>query len=77
LKAISQIITFINKILILKVMPKEKLLCSSCKKNIANSKGAAVFKCPNCSKTEIVRCVHCRKIAAKYICPQCSFEGPN
>ncbi|MFH0868449.1 MAG: zinc finger domain-containing protein [Candidatus Woesearchaeota archaeon] len=58
-------------------MEKEKLVCSSCKKNIANSKGTAVFNCPNCGKQQIIRCMHCRKIAAKYICPACNFEGPN
>jgi len=58
-------------------MPNEKLTCSSCKKNVANSKGSAVFKCPNCNKTEIVRCTHCREIAAKYTCGNCEFEGPN
>jgi|TARA_Y100000310_G_scaffold309729_1_gene354157 hypothetical protein len=58
-------------------MPKEKLLCSSCKKNIANSKGTTRFNCPNCGKTKIVRCMHCRQIAAKYNCPECEFEGPN
>lgn len=57
-------------------MTKERVLCSSCKKNVSNSKGATVFKCPNCSKTEIVRCIRCREIAAKYACP-CGFEGPN
>lgn len=58
-------------------MPKEKLVCSSCKKNVANSQGTAVFKCPSCGKEDVVRCMHCRKIAAKYTCPSCSFEGPN
>tara|TARA_Y100000310_G_C20339836_1_gene649258 strand:- start:466 stop:687 length:222 start_codon:yes stop_codon:yes gene_type:complete len=72
-----QTITFINKTLILKTMPKEKLVCSSCKKNVANSSGTAGFKCPSCGKTEIVRCIHCREIAAKYICHNCNFEGPN
>ena len=58
-------------------MPKEKLVCSSCKKNIANSEGTTRFKCPNCDKSEIIRCMHCREIAAKYVCGNCSFEGPN
>ena len=55
----------------------ENLTCVSCKKKIANSKGATVFPCPKCGKTEIVRCKNCREIAAKYTCSQCKFEGPN
>ena len=31
-------------------MPKEILLCSSCKKNATTSRGTARFKCPNCGK---------------------------
>ncbi|MCH8067050.1 MAG: RNA-binding protein [Nanoarchaeota archaeon] len=58
-------------------MPKEKLVCSSCKKSVTNSKGTARFNCPDCGKTEIIRCAHCRKIAAKYVCGNCKFEGPN
>ena len=72
-----EIITFINETLILKIMQRQKLVCSSCKKNVANSKGTAVFNCPSCGKEKVVRCMHCRKIAAKYTCPSCSFEGPN
>jgi len=55
----------------------EKLVCSSCKKQIANEPGNVKFMCPNCGKFQIVRCRHCRKIAAKYKCPECGFEGPN
>ena len=58
-------------------MSEQNLACSSCKKNVANSKGTTVFNCPNCNKQEIVRCAHCRAIVAKYVCPSCSFEGPN
>ncbi|MBI2522768.1 RNA-binding protein [Candidatus Woesearchaeota archaeon] len=58
-------------------MTKEKLFCSSCKSNVTNSKGTAVFNCPNCSKQQIVRCIHCRHIATKYKCHACDFEGPN
>ena len=72
-----EIITFINKTLILKFMSKEKLVCTSCKKNVANSSGTARLKCTNCSKTEIIRCLHCREIVAKYVCHECNFEGPN
>lgn len=69
--------TFINKTLIPEYMSEEKIVCSSCKKRISNSEGTARFKCPNCSKFEIIRCMHCRELVAKYKCPECKFEGPN
>jgi len=50
--------------------------CSSCKKEIINEKGAVEFPCPNCGKTTIIRCEHCREVFAKYKCPNCGFEGP-
>jgi len=56
---------------------ENELKCSSCKKRSANSTGTTVFKCPSCSEADIVRCKHCREIAAKYICPNCKFTGPN
>ncbi|MBI4141661.1 RNA-binding protein [Candidatus Woesearchaeota archaeon] len=56
---------------------ESKLVCISCKKLLSNNSGIARFLCPQCGKSEIVRCAHCRKIAAKYVCPQCNFEGPN
>jgi len=34
-------------------------------------------KCPKCGKQEIIRCPTCRKIVAKYTCPECNFTGPN
>ena len=54
----------------------KKLVCISCKKEIHEG-GAVSFKCPNCGKFQITRCKHCREIAARYICPACSFSGPN
>jgi len=54
-----------------------ELICTSCKSKIANIKGSTRFLCPSCGKHEIIRCGHCRKIVAKYICPACSFSGPN
>ena len=50
--------------------------CSSCKKNNVNMTQATIFKCPKCGKGEIIRCGHCRKIAAEYKCPECGFVGP-
>ena len=58
-------------------METVKLLCSSCKKSITNTKGTTKFSCPKCGEYEIIRCAHCRAIAAKYVCPSCQFEGPN
>ncbi|MBN2881236.1 DUF1610 domain-containing protein [Candidatus Woesearchaeota archaeon] len=52
-------------------------VCVSCKKSIVNDNGATIFKCPSCGKQQIIRCQHCRKIAAKFVCPECGFEGPN
>ena len=51
--------------------------CSSCKTRITNLIGSVRFMCPNCDKEEIIRCNHCRKITAKYICSSCNFSGPN
>ena len=47
---------------------------ASCKKSIANMQGTAKFLCPGCGKREIVRCNHCRRIAAKYTCHECGFS---
>jgi Zn-ribbon RNA-binding protein len=58
-------------------MSEEKLLCSSCKKRITNNTGVARFMCPNCLKTEIIRCKSCRQNVAKYKCSSCDFTGPN
>ena len=55
----------------------EKLTCTSCKKLVAVISGSAKFMCPKCAKYQIVRCGECRKMAAKYRCPDCGFEGPN
>jgi len=55
---------------------EEKLICISCKKRITNNPGVVKFKCPECGKTDIVRCKSCRQNAAKYKC-ECGFQGPN
>jgi predicted RNA-binding Zn-ribbon protein involved in translation (DUF1610 family) len=47
--------------------------CVSCNKEVTND--YVRFKCPGC-KRELVRCNHCREIAATYKCPHCGFEGP-
>lgn len=58
-------------------MANQDVFCSSCKLKVTNVDGTSVFSCPNCGKTEIVRCKQCRKIAAKYTCSECGFIGPN
>ncbi|MEM2139107.1 MAG: zinc finger domain-containing protein [Candidatus Woesearchaeota archaeon] len=51
--------------------------CISCKTKITNMNGSVRFLCPQCGKHEIIRCENCRKIVAKYTCPECGFVGPN
>tara|TARA_Y100000031_G_C8054075_1_gene307531 strand:- start:384 stop:617 length:234 start_codon:yes stop_codon:yes gene_type:complete len=52
-------------------------VCNSCKREINTIKYNTRFSCPGCGKQEIVRCGHCRQIAAKYTCSGCKFVGPN
>ncbi|HLD33620.1 MAG TPA: zinc finger domain-containing protein [Candidatus Nanoarchaeia archaeon] len=52
-------------------------ICSSCKRQITSIPRSTSFKCPQCAKTEIVRCGRCRELATLYTCNQCGFEGPN
>lgn len=54
-----------------------KKVSSSSKQSITNSQGTAVFPCPSCGETEIVRTKHERAIVAKYTCDKCGFTGPN
>ncbi|MBU0999712.1 RNA-binding protein [Patescibacteria group bacterium] len=58
-------------------MVKKELKCTSCKVKVGNMAGAVRFMCPSCGKKELIRCEHCRKVAAKYTCSSCSFSGPN
>lgn len=58
-------------------MTEVKITCMSCKKRITNTIGTVRFPCPKCGEYEIIRCMHCRQLAAKYKCANCSFEGPN
>jgi predicted RNA-binding Zn-ribbon protein involved in translation (DUF1610 family) len=55
----------------------QKKNCISCKRDITNDAGTISFLCPKCGKYSIIRCRHCREIAAKYTCPECKFSGPN
>jgi predicted RNA-binding Zn-ribbon protein involved in translation (DUF1610 family) len=58
-------------------MVKEELICTSCKVKLVSATGVVKFKCPSCNKQDIIRCSSCRKKAIKYVCSNCSFEGPN
>jgi len=51
--------------------------CVSCNVETTNKAGTARFPCPECGGGEIIRCLHCREIAAKYTCSKCNFTGPN
>ncbi|MBI2109666.1 DUF1610 domain-containing protein [Candidatus Woesearchaeota archaeon] len=55
----------------------KEIKCTSCNTKLSNQTGSVVFKCPECGKSEIARCYHCREIAARYTCSNCSFSGPN
>ena len=50
---------------------------SSNGKPITNDSGSVIFKCPNCGDTVISRSTQDRKLATKYKCAKCGFEGPN
>ncbi|HLC56308.1 MAG TPA: zinc finger domain-containing protein [Candidatus Nanoarchaeia archaeon] len=58
-------------------MKTYEMHCSSCKTQITNISGTVKFKCPSCGNTDLVRCTHCREIAARYKCESCEFSGPN
>jgi len=51
--------------------------CISCGKRLVNDAMSVTFPCPGCGKQTINRCSHCKKLSAKYNCPECGFEGPN
>ncbi|HVA83074.1 MAG TPA: zinc finger domain-containing protein [Candidatus Aquilonibacter sp.] len=48
-------------------------VCSSCGKLTDKY---VEFKCPKCTKSDIVRCYHCRETFTRYTCKACEFEGP-
>ncbi len=51
--------------------------CVSTGKEIANDSGSVKFKCPNCGEGIIIRSLSARRLATKYKCAVCGFEGPN
>jgi len=58
-------------------MVKKDSVCTSCKSRLIGASGSVSFLCPSCGTEEIIRCTSCRKKSVKYVCPKCSFEGPN
>jgi len=49
-------------------------VCGSCNREVTGD--YVEFKCPECGKTRIIRCAHCRKSAKVYNCTECGFTGP-
>ncbi|MBI2549785.1 RNA-binding protein [Candidatus Woesearchaeota archaeon] len=52
-------------------------VCSSCRKQVTNTKGSTRFSCPGCGNVEFIRCASCRSNAVRYTCQECGFSGPN
>ncbi len=52
------------------------LKCSSCGRSVEADSYWVRFHCPECGEDIIVRCERCRKLAVKYKCGKCGFEGP-
>jgi predicted RNA-binding Zn-ribbon protein involved in translation (DUF1610 family) len=48
--------------------------CTTCIKIVSDEK--TEFKCPDCGKTTIVRCDHCKTTSKTYKCKECGFVGP-
>jgi len=58
-------------------MTEEKLVCGATRQRITNDPGRSMFPCPKCGKETIIRGSQARKLAMKYKCSACGFEGPN
>ena len=56
---------------------EEQNRCVSTGRDISNDSGSVTFKCPNCGIGEIIRSQQSRRLASKYKCANCGFEGPN
>lgn len=52
------------------------MICSTCGTNIMARVNFVKFECPECAKTEIVRCQMCKDLGNKYKCNECEFVGP-
>ncbi|MCS7097206.1 MAG: zinc finger domain-containing protein [Candidatus Methanomethylicia archaeon] len=50
-------------------------ICVSCKYPILPFEKGVMFPCPNCGYI-LWRDKRCRKLASKYRCFNCGFEGP-
>ena len=51
-------------------------ICTSCGTKISTSERFVKFNCPNCAKTEVVRCSRCKTLMNEYTCGKCKFVGP-
>lgn len=54
---------------------KSSQRCSSCGIFLVD-RGSSSFPCPNCGNATIGRCPNCKDQSVKYVCEECSFEGP-
>ncbi|MBI4173336.1 MAG: RNA-binding protein [Candidatus Aenigmarchaeota archaeon] len=52
------------------------LKCMSCGRKVETEKQWVEFKCPQCTKTSILRCESCKKLENPYECKECGFVGP-
>lgn len=48
--------------------------CTSCGTEVMER--YTEFKCPNCGKTDIIRCRSCRVLGTAYTCDVCGWKGP-
>ncbi|MBI2547627.1 MAG: RNA-binding protein [Candidatus Aenigmarchaeota archaeon] len=55
---------------------EKNLQCNTCGTNVLSKKNFVQLNCPQCGKTEIIRCSTCKNLGAKYRCKECNFEGP-
>ena len=54
----------------------EKKICSTCRSHVMSKDNFVQFDCPDCGKTQIVRCKTCKDLSNKYKCTECEFIGP-
>ncbi|MBI2676228.1 MAG: DUF1610 domain-containing protein [Candidatus Aenigmarchaeota archaeon] len=55
---------------------KPALSCVSCGRYVESEANWVAFKCPQCGKTDILRCEKCKKVENQYECAECGFTGP-
>lgn len=54
----------------------EKIICSTCGNHVMSKNNFVQFECPDCGKSNIVRCKTCKDLGNKYQCKECEFVGP-